>query len=178
MGILDKAKFWKKGDDDLGDFSDLGDFGLDDKSGGHGTDSLGGDIGGDLGGELGPSPPLTDTSAMGLQGATPEHREQVRPTQASQDISDQFGLDPTPSQPSPYDPPQHAAASEGPAPSPAPRPSPQSVPHGPDMADLFKDIEIIHAKLDTIKASLDSVNQRLATLERMAGSDGKSRYTW
>ncbi|MFH1063774.1 MAG: hypothetical protein V1729_01700 [Candidatus Woesearchaeota archaeon] len=177
MGMLDKAKFWKKGSDDLGDFSDLGEFGLDDKPGGSGPDNMSSDLGSDFGDdrglEQGHSPSLNDDHAMGLQGATPAHREEVRPTQASQDLGDQFGFDPAPSQHSSYDMPR--AAPRGQAIRP---PAPQYAQQGLDLGDLFKDIEIIHAKLDTIKASLDSVNQRLATLERMAGGDGKSRYTW
>lgn len=174
LGMLDKAKFWKKADDDLGDFSDLGDFGLDDKPSGMGSDTHGDDFG-DLGSGLGSSSP-SGGPATGLQGSMPAQREEVMPTQASQDLGDQFGIDNTPSPPAQQQNPQHLSPSPSPAPHAAPA---QHAPfQGPDLQDLFKDIEIIHAKLDTIKASLDSVNQRLATLERMAGNEGNKRYTW
>ena len=44
-----------------------------------------------------------------------------------------------------------------------PEPSPQTVVGGRD-----KDLEIVSAKLDSIKAQLDSMNTRLKNLERMA----------
>jgi len=34
-----------------------------------------------------------------------------------------------------------------------------------------KDLEVISAKLDAIKATIESINQRLASLERMAGTE-------
>jgi hypothetical protein len=177
MGLMDKAKFWKKGEEDLGDLSDLGDFGLDDKPGGgappggeglgplHEDTSLGG--GAPFGGE-GPGPLHEDIGGHempGLEPGTPLHREEVQPTQASQDMGDQFGLRP--------------AAPEHPMAPAAPAPLQQQMPgHVPGLAEFSKDIEIIHAKLDAIKSSLDSMNQRLATLERIASPETKNRYSW
>ncbi|MBI4738495.1 hypothetical protein HY772_02860 [Candidatus Woesearchaeota archaeon] len=45
--------------------------------------------------------------------------------------------------------------------------------------DIRHDLELMHSKLDTIKASLDSINARLANLERIAaGPENRSRYQW
>ncbi len=44
---------------------------------------------------------------------------------------------------------------------------------------LSKDIEIISYKLDALKATIESVNQRLATLERIAkGEEEERRYRY
>jgi hypothetical protein len=76
----------------------------------------------------------------------------------------------------------------GPAPMPGSEPeptSPMSTPPGfraqppPPMGPphMEKDFELISAKLDALKASLDSVNQRLANLERIArGEHEKEIY--
>jgi hypothetical protein len=41
-----------------------------------------------------------------------------------------------------------------------------------------KDMEIISAKLDSLRATLESINQRLATLERLAQGDSRKKYEW
>lgn len=43
----------------------------------------------------------------------------------------------------------------------------------PGMDFVAKDIEIVSAKLDALKASLESINQRLAHLERIAEGETK-----
>ncbi|HLD43331.1 MAG TPA: hypothetical protein VJB08_05095 [Candidatus Nanoarchaeia archaeon] len=44
---------------------------------------------------------------------------------------------------------------------------------------LAKDIEILSSKLDALRAGIESINQRLANLERMAGADNQQRkYQW
>jgi len=180
MGLMDKAKFWKKGDD-TDDFGDLGDFGLDDKSLGGGADDL-----------SGPLPSIdADPAAAGMHPDAPIQREEVPPTQASQDMADQFGLQPAPpaenvggmAAPSGMSQPAASAqqAPAQPAPQAQPQPSypPQYQQQGPDLTDLAKEIEIMHAKLDAIRSAIDTVNQRLAALERMASGDtGKPRYQW
>ncbi|NQU79687.1 hypothetical protein HQ545_08020 [Candidatus Woesearchaeota archaeon] len=162
MGLMDR--FRKKEDDD---FSDLGDFGLDDPSPAPG---LGGDN----------LSPLGDMPGMA--------REEVHPTDSSMQIGQQIGIDMQPQQQ--QQPMQQQTMQQQPIPSqtgyvqqgPAPIASAQQnfKPHEPGLNDLAKDVEIIHAKLDAIKSSLDSVNQRLATIERIASGDNKSssRYTW
>jgi len=48
---------------------------------------------------------------------------------------------------------------------------------GVDLAS--KEFEIVSSKLDSIRYSIESINQRLANLERMAGADNQQRkYQW
>ena len=171
MGILDKAKFWKKQDDDLGDLSNLGDFGLDDKQ------PPGGE-------EFGALPSMEPGQPMPGMA-----REEVQPTTASKEMSEQFGLRPSgaptataqmqqrPAQQQAYPQAQQQYPQQQ-YPSQYPQQQSQFLQHTPDLSDLPKDIEIIHAKLDSIKSSLDSINQRLATLERMASGENRTKYNW
>lgn len=65
---------------------------------------------------------------------------------------------------------------EEPSPTPYPTPTPypqptyqySSPPTPPQSAVTEKDLELISAKLDAIKALLESLNQRVANLERIA----------
>jgi hypothetical protein len=169
MGLFKKAKFWEKKDDALGDMSDLGDFGLDDKPGqaagapvGAGDDlGLGGDIG---------AQPMGQHAMPGAGHEMPGPPSHEGP-EGSIDAPSSFG--------------QQDAMGTGPAAHATQARTYQDVPQAavPPMRDqgmheLAKDIEIIHAKLDAIRSSLDSINQRLATLERMASGEGKQRYSW
>jgi hypothetical protein len=43
---------------------------------------------------------------------------------------------------------------------------------------ISKDLEIISTKLDTLKASLDSINQRLSVIEKMAEQGQFRRSQW
>jgi len=75
------------------------------------------------------------------------------------------------------------AIASGPTPKafPQPPPEPISSPHQPTFAQaqhqapqqmqhtsVEKDIQILNAKLDSLKAILDNINQRLANIERIA----------
>jgi len=166
MGLLDKAKFWKKKEDDFGDLSGLGDFGLDKTPG---TDAgLGGGIG-DMS-----FPPL------GSESPTPA-REEVHPSAASQSMGDQLGLRPTQPQTQPQTFPQPAPQQyQQQQPMPQYQQPLQQYQQNQDTNLMLKDLELVHAKLDSIKASLDAINQRLATLERIATGDtsNRSRYNW
>ncbi len=44
------------------------------------------------------------------------------------------------------------------------RPRPMQIPTGPDM--MSKDIEIVSAKLDSIRSSIESLSMRMSTLEQ------------
>ncbi len=46
----------------------------------------------------------------------------------------------------------------------------------PSMPPVGKDIEIISAKIDALKATLDSINQRLENLERLAKQGNEDVY--
>ncbi|MBU0667270.1 MAG: hypothetical protein ABIC91_00335 [Nanoarchaeota archaeon] len=41
-----------------------------------------------------------------------------------------------------------------------------------------KDLELISAKLDTIKAELDAINQRVQKIERIADSEHNKKASW
>ncbi|MBW2980880.1 hypothetical protein KY360_05685 [Candidatus Woesearchaeota archaeon] len=49
-------------------------------------------------------------------------------------------------------------------------------PAQPATSDFAKDIEIVSSKLDALKASLDTINQRLENLERLATESQKRRW--
>jgi hypothetical protein len=53
-------------------------------------------------------------------------------------------------------------------------PSYPSAQHNLNDINLGKDLEIISAKLDSIKAELDSMSQRIKRLERLAEGEGQS----
>jgi len=56
--------------------------------------------------------------------------------------------------------------------SPEPMSMPmQSFGHEREKDMMGKDLEIISAKLDALKSSLDAINQRLANLERIAAGE-------
>ncbi len=203
MSLLDKAKFWKKGDDGLGDMSDVGDFGLDnnDSPAGGSDSSLGAtDLSSSMpdsfshpeGGPLSEQPSAFNSSLD--EGAFPpmNHTEEVKPTAASQAMGAQLGLSGPQTQPPSGLPPTRGPGMGQPA---QPQPPQPFVPQQPNQSfappqanqnvqtpvELTKDIEIIHAKLDAIKSSLDSINQRLVTIERMSSSSTgteKTRYSW
>jgi len=200
MGMFDKVKFWKKEDEGLDNFSDLGDFGLDDKSMGSDLDKGSGF------GDLGPLPGAGESPPADI-GAGPM-REEVQPTPASRELGDQFGLRPQPAeqqkpaqqtqtmqqqypqQQTQYPQQQYPQQFQQPQPTAQPafqqqmmpqmqQPIQQHAANGVDVSEVAKEIEIMHAKLDAIRSTLDSINQRLASLERMAsGPEGRTRYNW
>jgi len=51
-------------------------------------------------------------------------------------------------------------------------------PYQQPQQTLAKDIELISSKLDYLKAALDSLNQRLANLERIMQVEKEQRYRW
>ncbi|HII72020.1 TPA: hypothetical protein HA265_04665, partial [Candidatus Woesearchaeota archaeon] len=116
MGIMDKAKFWKKEEEDIGDLSGLGDFGLDDE---HGAEHPG----------MGNLPPPADMGDSGMHPDVPG-MEEVPPTQGSRDMGDRLGLRPA-------TPEQHAQSQQ-----PMGRYYPQQARESPVMGDMAKDIEI------------------------------------
>ena len=154
MGILKKLAFWRKSEDE---FSDL---------------SLGPDMG--MGKELGIDTSGLDTSGKDL--GMPE----LQAPEAGQPAPAAAKAPPTPEafqemKPEPERSPLEMGTAMSPlrtAPThPAYSPPPESRPsHG-------KDLEIVSAKLDAIKAYLDTINQRLANLEQIArGEHEKKRW--
>jgi hypothetical protein len=149
MGILDKVMFWKQKDS----FEGSGNLGLDHASGdpgmSHGTD------------------PGVGHDDLGLQGSNTGMQH------------DSFGDNPQAFN-QPQEPMQHQQQS--------PQSSPQSFQQSPQQGfhhyekptlvqpqeggfgsqnySTKKEFEVISAKLDALKAGIDAMNQRLATLER------------
>lgn len=76
------------------------------------------------------------------------------------------GSQPSMQQPSLQQPPQQPSFS-------APNMQPQA--QNQDYT-TNKNLEVISSKLDALRASLDSINQRLANLERIAGGEEQQRY--
>ena len=56
-------------------------------------------------------------------------------------------------------------------PSPPAMFNPSIQPAMPAASNLDKELQIISAKLDTLKATLDDINHRLARLEKLAGQE-------
>ena len=56
--------------------------------------------------------------------------------------------------------------------------APAAPPPQPQFMGPNRDMELVSAKLDALKASLDSINQRLANLERVAYGDEEQRKVW
>lgn len=86
---------------------------------------------------------------------------------------------PTPG-PSPS-PPSQPSSSQSRIPSPSQpsmpsTPSPTQKKEKPSFQN--KDLELINNKLDTIKAMIDSLDHRVANLERIARSEEKPPYKW
>ena len=178
MGISDKLKFWQKEEDD---FSDLGDFGLGDDMGstnkptGSPADDMFSQGHGDSGGDPFGAP------AQGMQQpAAPQ--QGPAPATPPPSGTDMFGaMGQGPQQPTPPAGPITPPA--GPSQMPQPQPAPAVYGQSQDdyQKETFtKDVEIISAKLDSLRATLESINQRLANIERLAQGEqqGKRRYEW
>lgn len=148
MAIFDKLMFWKKGED-LPPLEEGKDFGLDAGAGLGGQENLG----------LG-------ASDLGLPGAQP-------PTEPG------FG------QNAPFGAPQAGFMQPAQAPRQMAPPgfatAPPITPQPPLLQEFTivgKDIELLSYKIDTIKAALDMVNQRLANIERLAMHEAEKKRGW
>ena len=141
MGILDKVMFWKQKDT-----FDTGNLGLDHASGDpgmqHGTD------------------PGLGRNDLGLQGSDTGMPH------------DSFGENPQAYGQSPQQPMQHQPSSHHqPSSGFQQYEKPTLVQHydegfGSQNYSTKKEFEVLSAKLDALKAGIDAMNQRLATLER------------
>lgn len=66
-----------------------------------------------------------------------------------------------------------------PTPPPAMTPSPLQYKEVKEREyDMAKELEIISAKLDAIRSSIENINHRLDNLERIANPQQHQRYTW
>ena len=167
MGVMDKMKFWKR-DEDFGDLGNLDDFSLDDKPGGgipHDADP----------GAMGHLPNLEEPTAAGMETGVPTKIEELQPSDTSAQMGEQLGLTGAGTQP-PAQPQMVSPSAQTMRPQQQPSAYPQHQATG--VVELGKEIEIMHAKIDAIRSTLETINQRLASLERMASGTDKKRYTW
>lgn len=149
MAFLDKLMFWKK-KDDLG--PDIGNFGAD--------------------GSLGTGPNMGLNAAdpgMGGQNAGLPNQDlslpKLEPQFGQQMPASQFGQAPQ-NFPGAAGPPGFQQAT----PMMPQQPAPNTM--------VGKDIEVVSAKLDSLRATLDAINQRLANIERIAMHDQEKRKGW
>ncbi|MBW2989845.1 hypothetical protein KY358_06020 [Candidatus Woesearchaeota archaeon] len=148
MGILNKLAFWKKKDD----------LGLDD---------LGADLG--LGQMDIPSGPGMPTAKPGMPAGMGQDMNLGMP--------DDTGFGGMGQQTPPNVPP-----SPQPPGRPVPMQQPFSAPvqpQAPAEKDYRSDkFEVVSAKLDSVRYTLESINQRLANLERVAYGEHEAKKRW
>ncbi len=159
MGVLDKIAFWKKKDNfDLGK-----DFGAD----------LG--LGPDPG--LGPNPGLGQDPGLGPGMPTAQDPAMPRGMQPGMDPNMNLGM--------PEDT-GFGNLGQQPPTQPPGKPVPMQQPFGapiqppqPTERDFKNEkFEVVSAKLDSIRYTLDSINQRLANLERVAYGEHDKKRGW
>jgi len=164
MGLLDKVKFWKKKDE----FGELPDFGGMGSGMPKSPDDNFGNIGlGDQGPPgLGQEMPAIDNTGLPELGKPPAG---------------------TPPQPQASFGAQPSFGTQMPPPDVTARPfaaAPPSMPpvhvdeHPPADTKLTRDVEIVSYKLDTLKSAIDSINQRLANIERLAFESMNQRQNY
>lgn len=149
MGIFSKLMFWKKEEEpsDMGGMDDFGGMGMP--------------------GEM-PGMPGKETPGMPKQpGGMPGGETPGMPD---------FGAQPeAPSSPA-FQTPRLEEVPPGSSP-PSYGPTPQPAQVKTEGAYSGKDLEIISLKLDSLKTTLEAINERLARLEKMAeGGSESSRF--
>ena len=154
MAFMDKLMFWKKKDD----FGKDLEMGLDKGLAAHdaGMGGQGGPPGAAMGGhDLG-----LGGQDMGMSGHDP-------------------GLGAPPQQPSYGQPPPMGQPPQQMAPQQFQQPAPPMMPQQQGGQEVVgKDFEIVSSKLDGLRASLESINQRLANLERVAYGEHEKKRNW
>jgi hypothetical protein len=150
MSFLDKLMFWKRNDDNLGeDIGNLG--GKNDLAFGNNFNPAQQQFG-----QQNLGLPQGNDMGMGQQySASPEYPQD--PNMGQQNQQSAFNQNPQSfsqrSYQQPYNQPSYNQQEE----------------------ITSKNIEVISSKIDTLKASLDSINQRLANLEAIARGDDSNR---
>ena len=188
MGFLGKLAFWKKKDDfDLGSDLDLGkdplggsdpgigkgpDLGMPDPGldPGKGPDPLSG-MGSDPMGNAGHG----SADPLSGMGADPMGSPSADPFAQPSGMPSEHNLDPMAQslQPRGMDAPGQPAAMQQPFGN---APQAQS---GINTHDLMsKDLEVVSAKLDSIRYTLESMNQRLSNIERVAHGEHEVKKSW
>ncbi|MDP7180268.1 MAG: hypothetical protein QF824_03290 [Candidatus Woesearchaeota archaeon] len=157
MSFMDKLMFWKKSDD----FGKDLEMGLDKGLAAHDA-GMGGPGGpGGPGTEMGGHDPGLGGQGMGMGGHDPGFG--APPQQPS------YGQSPSMGQP----PQQMAPPQQFQQPAPPMMPQQQG---GQEV--VGKDFEIVSSKLDGLRATLESINQRLANLERVAYGEHDRKKEW
>ena len=197
MAFLDKLKFWKSGDDSL---KPLGEGSPESLGGaGDGTEGMGGppessqgphDTGGGIGGDT--TPGLGGTgdlggspSGMSSEGFSQPQQAQQQPQQGAQppEGSGAYGQRYSAEQddsgiamrgPSYEKPPESGDLKHAPL---SPEGRGQSGNEGAGGSGS-RDAEIISAKLDAIKANIESINHRLESIERVVMNQERKRVQW
>lgn len=113
--------------------------------------------------------PAEKPPELGLPG---EEELGLKPPGGLEEEPTVAGIAPPGAPPMPHEAPGHMPRPAHEPPE-IPTPSPTTAPPGfappqPMAPPISKDIELISAKLDALKASLDTLNQRLANIERIA----------
>jgi hypothetical protein len=199
MGFMDKAKFWKK-NEAADDFSDLGEFGFDksldepgefpplgenislDDRGGipvHVEEVRPNQTSRELANQFGIQSSARGTPAQtGVQQQNTDYQDYPEMRQSQQQFNQQpFSQQSQQFSPQQFRPQQAQQQVQQPA-FQQPLFQQQGLQQNQDITNIAKEIEIVHAKLDAIRSYLESINQRLASLERIASSDEKTRYKW
>lgn len=169
MGILDKIPFIGKKHDDLGGFDD---FGKD--------SGLGNDFGGQ--GGLGDPSGFSGSGGFGQQGGFGPHSQGSQGLPGMDSGPDNFsgmgqgqqgfpqpssGFNDLSSQPPGYQAPGQPSFQSQQSFSPSSS--------GHDDYINSKSLEVISSKIDALRAVVESMNQRLANLERIAGQEEENR---
>ncbi len=175
MAFLDKLKFWKSGDEPLkplgGEGGGFGGetAGASQGAGGTGTDSAGG--GGDSAPGLGGTGSLGEMPGAGSGEGQPQqsYPQQQPQNPAGAPADSDLSL----RGPSYEKPPESGDLRHAPL-SPAERQQPQQGSSG----QVSHDAEVLSAKLDAIKANIESINHRLESIERVVMNQERRRVQW
>jgi hypothetical protein len=156
MGLLGKLMFWKKEDEFGLDMPETKDFGKDFNIGGLTDDPLKSPSSSSFGAE---KSPFGDDQSIGS--------------------SPQLGNTPFPTTSQNLPGTRSAGSSFNPSSSPQNQPWQSQSPQFSQSSTSAKDLELINSKLDTLRAMLQSIDQRLNTMEHTtAGDKQKSQRLW
>ncbi len=157
MGLLDKLMFWKKEDEFGLDNFGAKDFNKDFNVGGLTDDPLKSSSPSSFGSEKSPFGSDQDIGSSPQLGNTPfpTTTQNLPGTRSTGNSGSNFNSSPSQNQPWQSQ-------------SPQPFQSPASA----------KDLELINSKLDTLRAMLQSIDQRLNDIERTSASDKQKQRLW
>jgi len=189
-----KLPFLKKKEEefgDLNDFSNLGNLGLDNKDFSAPTAALGAQNNQQW--SMTPDP-LQDRSTQPQQAQSQSSSFPSDPSLAFPQASVSTGANPQmqTASPSPFSTPQQSPSTAQPQAfsqqqqsqqqfnQPYQQQYAQQLQHAPLQSSGIdsKDMELINAKLDAIRSSLETISHRLARLEQLAVPQAQQKYAW